>query len=97
MAMAEMTADPNREVKSISLPNISTMADRRPICNGDTLVEATSEGKLQSGASYLSQDFVIFFHVSCEGLPGPSQVPQDEVRIQNTAWKAPKKYFAIKC
>ena len=25
---------------------------------------------LQSGASYLSQDFVRFFHVSCEGLPG---------------------------
>ena len=24
----------------------------------------------QSGASYLSQGFVIFFHVSCEGLPG---------------------------
>ena len=24
----------------------------------------------QSGASYLSQDFVMFFHVSCEGLPG---------------------------
>ena len=25
---------------------------------------------IQSGASYLSQDFVMFFHVSCEGLPG---------------------------
>ena len=25
---------------------------------------------VQSGASYLSQDFVMFFHVSCEGLPG---------------------------
>ena len=25
---------------------------------------------LQSGASYPSQDFVMFFHVSCEGLPG---------------------------
>ena len=25
---------------------------------------------LQSGASYLSQDFVMFFHASCEGLPG---------------------------
>ena len=25
---------------------------------------------LQSGASYLSQGFVMFFHVSCEGLPG---------------------------
>ena len=25
---------------------------------------------VQSGASYLSQGFVMFFHVSCEGLPG---------------------------
>ena len=25
---------------------------------------------IQSGASYLSQDFVMFFHVSYEGLPG---------------------------
>ena len=25
---------------------------------------------IQSGASYLSQDFVMLFHVSCEGLPG---------------------------
>ena len=24
---------------------------------------------IQSGASYLSQDFVMFFYVSCEGLP----------------------------
>ena len=25
---------------------------------------------VQSGASYLSRGFVMFFHVSCEGLPG---------------------------
>ena len=25
---------------------------------------------VQSGASYLPQDFVMFFHASCEGLPG---------------------------
>ena len=25
---------------------------------------------LQSGASYLPQGFVMFFHVSCKGLPG---------------------------
>ena len=25
---------------------------------------------VHSGASYLSQGFVMFFHVSCEGLPG---------------------------
>ena len=25
---------------------------------------------LQSGATYLSQDFVMFFHASCEGLSG---------------------------
>ena len=25
---------------------------------------------LQSGASYLPQGFVMFFHVSCEGVPG---------------------------
>ena len=25
---------------------------------------------VQSGASYLSQGFVMFFHVSCQGLPG---------------------------
>ena len=25
---------------------------------------------VQGGAFYLSQDFVMFFHVSCEGLPG---------------------------
>ena len=25
---------------------------------------------LHNGASYLSQGFVMFFHVSCEGLPG---------------------------
>ena len=25
---------------------------------------------VQSGASYLSQDFVMFFYVSCEGQPG---------------------------
>ena len=25
---------------------------------------------VQSGASYLSQGFVMFFHVNCEGLPG---------------------------
>ena len=25
---------------------------------------------VQSGASYLSQGFVMFFHASCEGLPG---------------------------
>ena len=25
---------------------------------------------IQSGASYLSQDFVMFFHVSCVSLPG---------------------------
>ena len=26
--------------------------------------------RVQSGASYLWQGFVMFFHVSCEGLPG---------------------------
>ena len=25
---------------------------------------------VQRGASYLSHDFVMFFHASCEGLPG---------------------------
>ena len=24
----------------------------------------------QTGASYMLQDFIMFFHVSCEGLPG---------------------------
>ena len=91
--MAEMTADPNREVKSISLPNISTMADRRPICNGDTLIKATSEGKLQSGASYLSQDFVIFFHVSCEGLPGQKVATVSA----NHPGKLPKTLSTIPC
>ena len=28
-----------------------------------------SVSQIQSGASYLSQDFVMFFHASCEGLP----------------------------
>ena len=28
------------------------------------------QSDVQSGASYLSQGFVMFFHVSCEGLPG---------------------------
>ena len=34
------------------------------------ILHATNEAGVQSGASYLSQDFVMFFHVSGEGLPG---------------------------
>ena len=38
-------------------PRVSRLA-------GDALIH------IQSGASYLLQDFVMFFHVSCESLPG---------------------------
>ena len=34
------------------------------------ILHATNEAGVQSGASYLSQDFVMFLHVSGEGLPG---------------------------
>ena len=39
---------------------LDAMAERIQVC--DKII--------QSGASYLSQDFVMFFHVSCKGLPG---------------------------
>ena len=36
----------------------------------DVSKSAPSDRQLQSGAVYRSQDFVMFFNMSCEGLPG---------------------------
>ena len=36
----------------------------------ERLTTATFQFVLQNRASYLSPDFVMFFHASCEGLPG---------------------------
>ena len=38
--------------------------------NGIAQTVILGASTVQSGASYLSQGFVMVFHVSCEGLPG---------------------------
>ena len=42
----------------------------RLTCQKQMALICTILAYIQSGASYLSQGFVMIFHVSCEGLPG---------------------------
>ena len=55
---------PNPSFRNQNLPQASAPAMPMPPKGTHT------RSLIQSGASYLSQVFVLFFHVSCEGLPG---------------------------
>ena len=54
-----------------SLPSVSSIGSRHIYKVGACSLRMmiAIQVLIHSGASYLSQDFVMFFHVSCEGLP----------------------------